>query len=60
MSARETSIYGLAISGKPIEPGMFSPPLTSEERALYDEIVQKSKNADVTGRKMIWEIPFDP
>lgn len=60
VSSRITSIYGLAIAGKPLEPGIFSPPLTSEEKALYDEIVQKSKDADAGGRKMIWEIPFDP
>lgn len=68
MRNRNTQIYMFAIDaaeGKAAaDLSWFDPPLSDDERAYYDklyaEIVEKNAKAAAEGRKIVWEVPFDP
>lgn len=68
MDNRNTQIYMFAIDASMGTPtadlSWFDPPLTKIEKAYYDklyaEITEENAKAAANGRKIVWDIPFDP
>ena len=56
-TARLANIYAAACGTIPLKN---IEPLDEEERGIYDWAISELEKAEKTGRKIIFDIPFDP